>query len=167
MPRHPAPLLSHPGSEFGDQRGDLRLPYGEALLGGQAVDRPLGVEYRIDPPHRLGSQRRAIDFGELEQLAPAMRPARRLADRSRPTPRRVEGVVPGIGIGLQDPRVAGEVPLRMFGRPIPGVAEHRRRGRRAAEWPVVADKGPEPAGDGLAPGQHGDRGVVAVQPCGG
>jgi hypothetical protein len=111
-------LLPHPGPEFGDQRGDLRLPCGKALFGGLAVDRPLGVKDRVDPPDRLGSQRRAVDFGELEQLAPAMRPTRRLGDGPRFSTRLVQGVVSGIGIGLQDPRVARQVSVRMLGRSI-------------------------------------------------
>jgi hypothetical protein len=67
----------------------------------------------------------------------------------------------------EDAGIAGQVPLRMPGRAVAGVAEHRRRGCRPGERPVVADIGPDPAGDGAALGQHRHRGVVAVQPRGG
>ncbi len=96
-----------------------------------------------------------------------MRPTRGLDDRPRYSIRLVQGVVAGIGISLQDAGIAGQVLVRVFGRPVPRVAEHRGRRRRSAKGPVVTDIGPDPASDGLAPGQHGDGGVVAVQPLGG
>ena len=137
------------------------------LSGGQAVDGALGVEDGVDAPHRLDGERSARHLGQLEQLAPAVRPTRGLGDRPGFSTRLVQGVVPGIGVGLQDAGIAGQVPVRVLGGPVPRVAEHRRRGCRPAEGPVVADIGPDPAGDRLAPGQHGDGGVVAVQPLGG
>ena len=81
--------------------------------------------------------------------------------------RLVEVVEPGIGVGLQDAGIAGQVPARVLGGAVARVAEHRRRRRRAGEGPVVAHIGPEPAGDGLAPGQHRHGGVVAMQALGG
>ena len=48
--------------------------------------------------------------GQLEELAPAMAPARRLGDRPRLALAVVEIVEPGIGIGLQDAGIAGEMP---------------------------------------------------------
>ena len=55
----------------------------------------------------------------------------------------------------------------MLAAPVAGVAVERGGRRAAAEGAVVADVDPEPAGVGLALGQHRHRGVVAVQPLGG
>lgn len=49
----------------------------------------------------------------------------------------------------------------MLAAPVAGIAVER--GGRSAAAEVVADIGPEPAGVGLAPGEHRHRGVVAVQ----
>jgi site-specific DNA recombinase len=94
-------------------------------------------------------------------------PTRSLGDRPRSSIRLIQGVVAGIGIGLQDAGIAGQVPVRVLGCPVARVAEHRGRRRLPTKGPVIADIGPDPAGDGLASGQHGDGGVVAVQPRGG
>ena len=51
----------------------------------------------------------------------------------------------------------------MNARPVPRVAEQRRRRIRSAERPVVAHIDPGPPGGALAPGQHRHRGVVAMQ----
>ena len=96
-----------------------------------------------------------------------MRPTRGLGNRPGFSIRLIQGVVSGIGVGLQDAGVASQVPVRVLGGAVPRVAEHRRRGCPPAKGPVVADIGPDPAGDGLALGQHGHGGVVAVQPLGG
>jgi hypothetical protein len=100
--RHAGALFTHPDLEPGDEGCDLLLSHGQALIGGQAVDGALGCEDRVDPPHRLGGERGTGDLGELEQLAPAMRPARGLGDRAGLAAWRVELVEPGIGVGLQD-----------------------------------------------------------------
>jgi hypothetical protein len=78
----------------------------------------------------------------------------------------VERAEAAIGVGLQDAGPAGEMALGMLAAAIAGVFEERRR-RPAAERPVVADVGPEPAGGGPGLGQHRHRGVVAVQALGG
>lgn len=44
--------------------------------------------------------------------------ARGLGDRPWLAPGAVEIVEPGIGVGLQDPAVSGQVPVRMLGRAI-------------------------------------------------
>jgi len=110
---HACALLAHPALEVGNERRDLLLPHGEALIGGQAVDGALGGEDRINPPHSLRGERRTGDLGQLEQLAPAMCPAGGLGVRAGLSPRRIEFVEPGIGIGLQDALVAGQVLLRL------------------------------------------------------
>jgi hypothetical protein len=164
---HAGALPAHPALELGDERGDLPLPNGEALIGGQAVDGALGGEDRVDLPHRLGGERGAGHFGQLEQLAPAMGPTRCLRDRPWFACGRVELAEPGIGIGLQDALIARQVPLRVFPGPVAGVAEHGRRRRRPREGSIVAHIGPEPPRDRPAAGEHRHCGVIAVQAFGG
>ena len=55
----------------------------------------------------------------------------------------------------------------MYAATVAGVVERRRGRVWPGKRPVVAHIGPEPAGDGLAFGQHGDGGAVAAQPLGG
>ena len=54
----------------------------------------------------------------------------------------VELVEPGIGVGLQNPRVAREMPARMLAAAVARVVEDRRRRRRTAERLIVAHIGP-------------------------
>ena len=54
----------------------------------------------------------------------------------------------------------------MLAPPVPRVMEDRRRRPGAAEWPIVTDIDPEPAGVGLAFGQHRNGRVIAVQALG-
>ena len=96
-----------------------------------------------------------------------MRPARRLGDRARHAPGQVELVEPGIGVGLQDARVARQVAAGMLAAAVRRVEKYRRRWLRAAERPVVADIGPQPPDARPALGQHRHRGVVAMQSLGG
>ena len=98
----------------------------------------------------MRERRLARSIGQHEELAPAM--AQHAASVIGPglRPGIVELVEPGIGVGLQDPGVAGQMPARMLAAAVARVEEDRRRRRRAAERPVVAHIGPEPAGDGLA-----------------
>ncbi len=64
----------------------------------------------VDAPDRLHRQRRLPEIGQLEEVAPAMAPARRLGDRTGFAPSIVELAEPGIGIGLEDAGIAGEMP---------------------------------------------------------
>ena len=96
-----------------------------------------------------------------------MRPAQRLGDRPRRAVGGVELAEAGIGVGLQDAGQPARCRSGCSPRAVARVEEQRRRRRAAGERPVVADIGPEPAGDGLALGQHRHRRVVAVQPLGG
>ena len=68
----------------------------------------------------------------------------------------------GVGVGLENPAVIGEMPARVLAVAVAGVEVHRRRRVRSAEWPVVANVGPQPADDRLALGQNRHRRVVAV-----
>ena len=98
-----------------------------------------------------------------------MSPAEGFGHGPAGTCRRVEAGKATVGIGLQDPGIVRQMSFRMLATAVAGIVEqHRRRpGLALAERPVVADIGPEPAGDGLALGQHRHGRVVAVQPLGG
>jgi len=86
--RELGPLSAHPVDEVIDQRRDVLAAREEALLAGQAVDLAFQHEDGVHLANRLEGDRRdrgplrvarlRSDVGELEQLAPRMRPARRL-----------------------------------------------------------------------------------------
>ena len=90
-------LLAHIGqARLLDQCPALRSADGQALLGALAIDRALDLEQSVDAAHDLDRYRRErylgppaglaarvlLDVGEHEELAPRMRPARRLPDRA-------------------------------------------------------------------------------------
>ena len=94
-------LGPHPVLELGDHRRAPLAAHREAPLGSLAVDLALDVEQRVDPLHRLQSQRRdrrralaarlvRRDVGELVELAPAVRPTQRLGHGARRSVRRVD-----------------------------------------------------------------------------
>ena len=140
----------------------------------------LDRKQRVDAAHHLDGDRRErnlglsgslaarvlLDVGEDEELAPRMRPARRLQDRAGLAVREIELVVAVVGVRLQDAGVAREMRLRMLAAPVARVVEDRGRRPGAAERLIVADVDPEPAGVGLAFGQHRHGRVVAVQALG-
>ena len=106
----------HPSLQIGDERRDAGAASREALVGGEAVDLALDVEDRVDALDRLEGERRddgelaarlGGDVGEHEELAPRMRPAGRLGDRPAAAVGCIEPVEARIGVGLQDPAVAG------------------------------------------------------------
>ena len=96
-----------------------------------------------------------------------MHPTRRLDERARLAVGLIELGVPAIGVGLEDPGIAGQMRLRMFAAAVARVIEHRRRRRRSAERPIVAHVDPTSPDIGLALGQDRHRRVVAVQALGG
>jgi hypothetical protein len=175
--RELGPLPFHPIDQITDQRRDVPAARAHALRGRGAIDRALEHEDGVHLPNRLEGDRRDRgrlllarlrgDVGKLEQLASRVRPASSFRDRSRLSIRRVEPIEPGIGIGLKDPAIAGEMLLGMDAGSIRRVEEHRSGRRRAAEGAVVTDIGPNPPGPGLHLGQHRDRGVVAMNALGG
>jgi len=146
-----------------------------------AVDRALDIEQRVDAPDRLQGQRRDYaggvalrlapgiggDIGHDEERPPCMHPTRRLDKRARLAIGLVELVVAGIGVGLENPGIAGQMRVRVLAAAITRVIEHRRRWRRPGKRPVVAHIDPTSPGIGLAFGQDRHDGVVAVQSLGG
>ena len=174
MAREFLTLSPHPGFESCDQRGDVLAAVGEPRLSRAAVDLPLVGEDRVDLADGCDGQRcgrRSACLGEIGELVESpstMRPAERFGHGPAGARRPIEPGEAAVGVGLQDPGIAGEVKLRMLAAAIAGIAEERRR--RAdpalAEGPVVANIDPQSAGHGLALGQHRHGGVVAVQALG-
>jgi len=106
------------------------------------------------------------NVGELEELPPRVREAWNFSDRPRQSRGRVEAVVAGETVGLEDTGERLQVLDWMIAGPIPRVAEQRCRRVQTAERPVVADIDPGPAFVGLAFGKHRHRRVVAMQAFG-
>ena len=119
MAREPGALAHHPRDQLLDQRSDLPLSHRPALGGRQSVDGALRREHGVELLHRRERNRRddgrapaarpGCDICKLEELAARMSPARRFGDRTRLALGRIERVEPTIGVGLQYPRVAGEM----------------------------------------------------------
>jgi hypothetical protein len=71
-----------------------------------------------------------------------MRPTAGLRDRAGLTIRRIEAQKAGIGIGLQDPGIAGEMTVGVLTGPVARIEEHCRPWSRPCERLVVAHVGP-------------------------
>ena len=106
---------------------------------------------RRDRRRVLAASLAGRDVGELEELPPAMRPARCLGDRSRRSSGRIEAVVAGVDVRLEDPGEGSQMLDRVIAGPVPRVAEQCRRRVRTAERRVVADVDPGPRGSGSCP----------------
>jgi hypothetical protein len=72
--------------------------------------------------HCLNGQRHVMHLGQLEQFAPAMRPAHRLQDRPWLAPWRIEPIEPFIGIRPQNAGAIGQIAFRMDGFSVTGIA---------------------------------------------
>src|SRR5690606_13045427 len=83
LARETGALRAQPRLERGHERPGALGADCEAPLGSDAVDLALEREQCVDALHRLDRDRRLLDRGELVELAPRMRPARRLDDRAR------------------------------------------------------------------------------------
>ena len=116
----------------------------------------------VDTTYSLAGDRRLLLFRQVEKLPPAMAPAGRFKDRSRLPLSVVELVVSIEGIGLHEAHIAGKMALRMFAGTIARVMERGRRRGFAAKRPIIANIGPDPAGDSLQFREHGHRRVVGV-----
>src|SRR5258708_32285010 len=90
-----------------------------------------------------------------------------IGDRAGPAPGIVEIAKAGISIGLEDPGIAGEMPVGVLAVAIARVEEQRCGRVGTGERPIVPDISPYPANDSLAFGEHRHGGVVAVQTFGG
>ena len=160
-------MLAHIGFERGDERLRLLLPDRAPGLGRLAVDCALDGEQFVDAAHDLDRDRRLGQLGEVEEIPPAMRPARGFDDRRGLAALLVEGVVAREGVGLHDPRPVGENLSRILAMTRGRVVVQRRRRPLAAERPVVAHVDPEPARAGLHLREHLHGRVVDMQALGG
>ena len=118
MTRQAGTFGAHPLFESGDNWPALSPPHRQTVTGRHAIDRALDGEEFIDPTDGFDGQRRLSEIAQLEELAPAMAPARRLGDRPGLAPAVVEIAEPGIGIGLQDAGISGEMPGGMLARAV-------------------------------------------------
>ncbi len=85
----------------------------------QALDR----EHFINAPYGLDGNRYFVKFRDFEEVSPAVCPARSLGDWGRLAFALVEPVVVGVGVGLINTAVVGEVAFRVFSGAICGVVE--------------------------------------------
>lgn len=173
--REPNTFGAHPRLKIGDERRDVDLPLRQALDGGNAVQRPLGLKDSVDPAHRLDRHGRPVGVPAWAALAMSAssnslrRPCAQhaaLGDRPGSSVGRIEIAVAAIGIGLEDPGIGRQVPLQVLAGPVARVEEHGCRRILAPERPIVPDVTPQPARRGLALGQHRHGRVVAVDPLG-
>ena len=122
----------------------MLVAIGEPVVGVAAVDFSLVSEDRADPADRFQCQggRRALpgpaEVGEFEEATPGMGPAERFGDRPTHSRRRIELAEAAIGVGLQDPGIAGEMLLGVFAAAIARVVEEDSR-RTLAKGAIVAD----------------------------
>ena len=95
------------------------------MLGCGAIDLALDGEDRVDAAHRFDGQWRFAEIGEFEEFATAVAPAGSLGDWAGFALGVVEIAKAGIGIGLEDPGVAGEMPVRVLAVAVARVEEQR------------------------------------------
>src|SRR5262249_57160582 len=101
-------------------------------LGSEHVDRGEATE-------RLVGTRRFPMLPLVEEPAAAMGPTRDFGDQTRRSPlRTIQGLEPGIAIGLQEPGECSHVRSRMLATAIGTVEVCGSRRCSAAERPVVA-----------------------------
>src|SRR6202040_2655676 len=139
-------LLAQPSLQCDHERPAALVAHAQALLRRQAVDLALHGEQGVYPLDRRDGDRRLGEPGEIEELAPRVRPARRLDDWTRFAARSVEPGEARIGVRLHQPSVTGQMLFRMFGAAIGRVEEHGSRRVATAKRPVIAHIGPYPSG---------------------
>lgn len=112
--------------------------------------------------HRQPAARLGGDVGQHEELAPRVRPAGRLDERSGTARGSVEPVEPGERIRLQHAGEAVEVTLSVLSHTVPRELEECRWRVETAEGPVVAHVDPGPPGGRPALGKHRHRRIVGM-----
>ena len=137
MARQPGAFGAHPVFKIGNNRPAFALPRCQPVAGREAVDRALDREELVEAPDRRDRQWCLAQIGQLEELAPAMAPTRRLGDRPGFAFAAIQFAEPGIGIGLQDAGISREMPGGMLAGAIALVEEHRGRRIGPGKRPVV------------------------------
>ena len=132
-----------------------------------AVDLTLYGEELVDASHGLDRNRRILQLGQLEELAPTVRPAGAFDDLAVLAPVEVEPIVATVGVGLHQAAVGRKMTLGMLATAITRVVEEDRWSAVAAEWAIVAHIGPEARRRAFAFRQHRHRCVVGVDALGG
>ena len=123
--------LAQEGVKLIDEGAATRITRGFALVRRQAVDVALDRKQRIDLFDGLDRDRCFLQSRDLEQLAPCMRPAADLGDRTRLARRLIEPVEAGIGIGLHRFGTGRKMSLGMRAGAVGRVEEHDSRRRVA------------------------------------
>src|SRR5215207_5468154 len=100
MARQPATFGPHPFFKLVDERPALMLARRQTVADRQAIDLSLDSEDLVDAADRFDRQRCLSEIGHLEEMAPAMTPARRLGDRPRFALAVIELAKSGISVGL-------------------------------------------------------------------
>src|SRR6516162_8647523 len=152
MSGQPGSLGAHPAFELGHQRRNAGCAHGETLLHRQSVDLALDCEDRVDPAHcrdgercpRFPARGRLGDIGQDKELPPSMAPAGRLGDWGWTSLWIVKPIEPAIGVGLKKPGIGSEMLPRVLAVAVAGIVEHRGRGCRPGERPIIANIGPHP-----------------------
>src|SRR5712664_2914840 len=155
-------LLVHPDFKLGSERPRLFTAHGKPLLRRFAINAALDLEEHLDTTYSFAGDRRLSLFHQIDKLPPAVAPAGRFKDRSRLPLRLVELVVSIKGIGLHEAHIAGKMALRMLPGTTARVMERCRWWVFAAKRPIIADIGPDPAGDSLQFREYGHRRVIGV-----
>ncbi|MCY1301405.1 hypothetical protein D9M70_510160 [compost metagenome] len=151
-----------PVAQVADERQAVPASTLQALVGGKSVDLPLDVEQGIHPFDGFKCHRRdrrgvlsALgihgDVGQHEELAPRVRPAERLRQRTGIAINLEQWIVAAIGIRLKNAGEGLQVTFGVLLSPVSRSIIECRRRRLPAERPVIPDIGPYPAGIGLAP----------------
>src|SRR5204863_7546072 len=107
-------LLAQPRLQLADQGAATRLAHKQTLLRSKSVDLALDGEQDVDALDRLGRDRRLAEPREIKELAPAVRPARGLDDRTSLAIGRVEPSEARVGVGLHQSGIACQMLLRML-----------------------------------------------------
>lgn len=109
MGREPGAFGAHPLFDISDKRLGSPLPRHQPVASRIAIDRPLDGKQLVGAANRINRQRRFPEVGLLEEAAPAVAPARRLGDRAGFPVAAVELAEPGMGIGLQNAGITGQM----------------------------------------------------------
>src|SRR5260370_7792592 len=153
--------MLQPSSQVVEQRLGPCCANGATLIRRSPLDLLLDQVQRGDALDGFGGDGRVVRLHQIEKLAPDVRYARRLLNRTA----LVKLVESGKRVGLQYALELSQMLLRMFALAVRRVCKpHGRRGL-VARGTVVADIGPEAAGLGLACSRckYGQRSIVAVQ----
>src|SRR5665213_2610592 len=109
VPGKLGPLLVQPCLQLVDPRATTLLAHALALLRRETVDLALDGKQDVDAPDRLGGDWRVAEPCQIEELAPAVRPARGLDDRAWLAIGLVEPAEAGIGVGLHQSGIARQM----------------------------------------------------------